>query len=64
MKTTDKCLSDSLRFAAFDAGCRLQMAFRVKGEWKKRNDGGEDYSSKPQTAYVHETHNVIQIVAS
>ena len=52
--------ADNFRFAAFDAGCRLQMALGVKGEWKKRNDGGKDYPGHPETAHMHETHDVIQ----
>src|ERR1700733_14520405 len=60
MKTTDQLVPDSLRFATFDAGCRLQMALGVKRERKKRNDGGKDYSGNPETAQVHESHDVIQ----
>jgi hypothetical protein len=48
-------LRDSFRFAAFDAGCRLQMALGVKRKWKKRNDGGKDYPGQPETAHMHET---------
>jgi hypothetical protein len=36
------------------------VAFGVKREWKKGNDGGEDYSGNPETAYMHGTHDVIQ----
>ena len=41
-KPVDKLLPDSLRFAPFDTGCRLQMALGVKREWKKRYDGSKD----------------------
>jgi hypothetical protein len=36
MKASGQLLADSFRFAAFDAGCRLQMTLGVKGERKKR----------------------------
>ena len=58
-KTAGQLLPDSLRFAAFDAGCRLQMALGVKREWKKRNDGGKDYPGHPEAARMHETHDFI-----
>ena len=47
------------RFATFDAGCRLQMALGVKRKWKKRKDGGKDYPGQPETAHMHEIHDVI-----
>ena len=48
------------RFAAFDAGCRLQMALGVKRKWKKREDGDKDYPGQPETAHMHEIHDVMQ----
>jgi len=36
------------------------MALGVKRERKKPNDGGKDYSGNPETAQVHESHDVIQ----
>jgi hypothetical protein len=60
MKTTGQLLPDCFRFTTFDAGCRLKMAFGVKREWKKRNDGDKDYPGDPVTAHMHETHNVTQ----
>jgi hypothetical protein len=38
------------------------MAFGVKREWKKRNGGGKDYPGHPETAHVHKTHDVTQMV--
>jgi hypothetical protein len=32
----------------------------MKGGWKKRNDGSEDYPGHPETAHMHEIHDVIQ----
>ena len=59
-KTAYQLLPDSFRFAALDTGCRLQMALGVKREWKKRYDGAKDYTGHPETAHMHETHDVIQ----
>ena len=61
MKTGDQLLLDHFGFAAFDVSCRLQMALGVKGEWEKRNDGYKDYSGQPETAYMHKTHDFIQV---
>jgi hypothetical protein len=36
------------------------MALGVKREWKKPNGGGKDYPGHPETAHMHETHDVIQ----
>src|SRR5271170_1060329 len=59
-KASGQLLPDTLGFAAFDTGRRLQMALGVKREWKKRKGGGEDYSGHPERAHIHETHDVIQ----
>jgi hypothetical protein len=59
MKTTAQLLLDGLCLAPFDAGCRLQMALGVEREWKKRNNGGKDYTGQPKTAHMHETHDFI-----
>jgi hypothetical protein len=40
------------------------MALSMKREWKKGNDSDENHSGYPETAHMHETHDVIQIVAS
>jgi hypothetical protein len=60
MKTSVQLLAQNFRLAAFDARRRFQIAFGVKREWKKGNDGGEDYSGNPETAHMHGTHDVIQ----
>jgi hypothetical protein len=57
MKATFQLLPDTFRFAAFDTGCRLQVALGVKREWKKRNGGGKDYSGHPETADMHKTND-------
>jgi hypothetical protein len=36
------------------------MALGVKGKWKKRKDGGQDYSGQPEMAHTHEIHSVMQ----
>ena len=61
-KTIGQLLPDSFRLATFDTGCRLQMALGVKREWKKCDGGGKDDPGHPETAHMHETHDVIQIV--
>jgi hypothetical protein len=58
MKTSRQFLRDTFRFAAFDAGCGLQMALGVKGKWKKRKDGGKDHPGQPET-HMHEIHDVM-----
>jgi hypothetical protein len=32
----------------------------VKGKRKERENGGKDYPGQPETAHVHEIHNVTQ----
>ena len=58
-KTTGQLLRDNFRFATFDAGCSLQMALGVKRKWKKRKDRGKDYPGQPETAHMHEIHDVM-----
>jgi hypothetical protein len=57
MKTGSQLLRDFSRFAAFDARCRLQMAFSVKGEWKERKDGDKDYPSQPEMPHMRRIPN-------
>jgi hypothetical protein len=64
MKATYQFLPDSFSFAAFNAGCRLQMTLGVKREGKQCNDGGKDYPRQPETPQIRKTHEVIQLVAS
>jgi len=59
-KASGQLLRDTFRFATFDARCSLQMALGVKGKWKERKDGGKDYPGQPETANMHEIHNVTQ----
>ena len=58
MKTTDEVLLDGLRLATLNPGRGLQMALGVERERQKRNDGGQDHAGRPQTANVHESHDV------
>jgi hypothetical protein len=60
MKPSGQLLRDNFRFATFDAGCRLQMAPGVKREWKKRNDGGKDYTGYTETAHTRVAHHAKQ----
>jgi len=60
MKAAYQLLPDSFRLTTLDAGGRLQVALGVKREWKKGQDGEEDYTGQPETAHMHETHNVIE----
>jgi hypothetical protein len=36
------------------------MALRVKREGKQRNDSGKDQPGDPETAHIHEFHDVTQ----
>jgi hypothetical protein len=53
-------LRDLSRFAAFDAGCSLEVALGVKGKWKEHQDGGKDHGGQPESAHIHEIHSVTQ----
>src|SRR6201997_4285244 len=58
MKARGQLLRHFSRLATFDASCGLQMALGVKGKWKKRQDGGQDYPGEPETAQMHKVHSV------
>src|SRR5580704_1639016 len=58
-KTADQLLPDCFRVAALDTGGRLKVALGVKRERKKRYYGGKHYTSRPEMAHTHETHDVI-----
>jgi hypothetical protein len=36
------------------------MALGVKGKWKKRKHGCQDYPGQPETVPMHEIHDVMQ----
>jgi hypothetical protein len=36
------------------------MALGVKGKWKERKDGGQNYPGQPETAHMHKIHNGTQ----
>jgi hypothetical protein len=36
------------------------MVLGVKGKWKERKGGSQDYPSQPEMAHTHEIHNVMQ----
>jgi hypothetical protein len=36
------------------------MALGVKGKGKQRGYGGEDDPGQPETAHMHETHDVLE----
>lgn len=59
-KASGQLLRDLSRFATVDARGSFQMALCVKGKWKKREDGGQDYSSQPESAHMDEIYNVTQ----
>jgi len=56
METSGQLLRDSLCFAAFDTGCRLQMALGVKRIGKEREDSGKNNSGQPEAAQVYRIH--------
>jgi hypothetical protein len=35
------------------------MVLGVKRKWKKREDCGKDYPGQPETAHMHEIHDVM-----
>jgi hypothetical protein len=36
------------------------MALGVKRKWKKHKNGGKDCPGRPETAHMHEIHDVMQ----
>ena len=64
MEAIGQLLRDNLRFAALDTGCCLKVPFGMKREGKKRNSSEKDYPGHPETAHLHDTHDVIEIIAS
>ena len=59
MKAADQLLPDSLRLAAFDACCRLQVALRMKREREQRHHYGKDDPGGPEAARKHDPYDVI-----
>ncbi len=60
MKPSGQLSRDNFRFAAFDAGCSLQMALGVKRKWKKCKNCDKNYPGYPEMAQMHQTHDLMQ----
>jgi hypothetical protein len=56
MKASGQLQGDLPAFAAFDAGCSLEMAFGMEGEWKKCKDGDKDYPGQREMPHMRRIH--------